>query len=172
MGHFIDIKRRGLPADMPVFLPGFGAYVRWTALGVTARTRAFVSLAGPLAGCIGAAVCALVWVRTRDGLWLALASATALLNLLNLIPIWVLDGGQTIAALSRNERILLAATAVLLAAGFGQPVFLLVAAGAAYRVFTKDSPAAPSQAVTAYYVLLLTALGLLMALAPQAAVHS
>jgi len=21
MGHFIDIKRRGLPADMPVFLP-------------------------------------------------------------------------------------------------------------------------------------------------------
>jgi len=49
MGHFVDIKRRGLPADMPVFLPGFGAYVRWTALGVSARTRAFVSLAGPLA---------------------------------------------------------------------------------------------------------------------------
>ena len=36
MGHFVAIKRRGLPADMPVFLPGFGAYVRWTALGVTA----------------------------------------------------------------------------------------------------------------------------------------
>ena len=172
MGHFIDIKRRGLPADMPVFLPGFGAYVRWTALGVTARTRAFVSLAGPLAGCLGAAVCALVWLRTREGLWLALASATALLNVLNLIPIWVLDGGQTIAALNRNERILLAATAVLLAAGFGQPVFLLVAAGAAYRVFTKDSPRAPNQAVTAYYVLVLTALGLLMSLAPPLATHA
>ena len=25
MGHFIDVKRRGLPADMPVFLPGLGA---------------------------------------------------------------------------------------------------------------------------------------------------
>src|SRR5262249_13586069 len=35
MGHFIDIKRRGLPAEMPVFLPGLGAYVRWKALGVT-----------------------------------------------------------------------------------------------------------------------------------------
>jgi hypothetical protein len=34
MGHFIDIKRRGLPADMPMFLPGFGAYVKWNALGV------------------------------------------------------------------------------------------------------------------------------------------
>ena len=171
MGHFIDIKRRGLPADMPVFLPGFGAYVRWTALGVTARTRAFVSLAGPLAGCIGAGVCALLWVHTGDGLWLALASATALLNVLNLIPIWVLDGGQTVAALSRNERIVLAGTALVLAAGFGQPVFLLVAAGAAWRVFTKDAALAPNPAVTAYYVLLLTALGLLMALAPQAAVH-
>jgi hypothetical protein len=35
MGHFIDIKRRGLPAEMPVFLPGLGAYVRWQALGVS-----------------------------------------------------------------------------------------------------------------------------------------
>jgi hypothetical protein len=50
MGHFIDIKRRGLPADMPVFLPGLGAYVRWQALGVSNETRAAVSLAGPLAG--------------------------------------------------------------------------------------------------------------------------
>ena len=33
MGHFIAIRRRGLPAEMPVFFPGLGAYVRWTALG-------------------------------------------------------------------------------------------------------------------------------------------
>ncbi|HKR86237.1 MAG TPA: hypothetical protein VJS37_18895, partial [Terriglobales bacterium] len=35
LGHFIDIKRRGLPADMPVFLPGLGAYVRWRGMGVS-----------------------------------------------------------------------------------------------------------------------------------------
>jgi hypothetical protein len=46
MGHFIDIKRRGLPAEMPVFLPGLGAYVRWQALGVPLETRAAISLAG------------------------------------------------------------------------------------------------------------------------------
>jgi len=93
MGHFVEIKRRGLPADMPVFLPGFGAYVRWSALGVSAQTRAFVSLAGPMAGCIGAAVCALLWLETGDAFWIGLASLSALLNVLNLIPIWVLDGG-------------------------------------------------------------------------------
>jgi Zn-dependent protease len=166
MGHFVDIKRRGLPADMPVFLPGFGAYVRWAALGVSAQTRAFVSLAGPLAGCIGAAVCALLWMETGDALWIGLAGVSALLNVLNLIPIWVLDGGQAIAVLNRNERIILSAAAVLFAAYFAQPVFLLVAGGAGYRVFSKDIPAAPNHAATAYYVLLLAALGYLIHLAP------
>lgn len=166
MGHFIDIKRRGLPADMPVFLPGLGAYVRWSALGVSTQTRAFVSLAGPLAGCIGAAVCALLWMKTGDAFWVGLASLSAMLNVLNLIPVWVLDGGNAIAALDRTGRIALSTAAVLLAAYFGQPLFLLVAGGAAYRVFTNDMPAAPSHAATAYYLILLTALGYLMTLAP------
>src|SRR5208337_3416469 len=64
MGHFIDIKRRGLPAEMPVFLPGLGAYVRWQALGVSRETRAAVSLAGPLTGLLAAVACALVWWHT------------------------------------------------------------------------------------------------------------
>ena len=166
MGHFVDIKRRGLPADMPVFLPGLGAYVRWAALGVSAQTRAFVSLAGPLAGCIGAAFCALLWVQTGDTLWAGLASLSAILNLLNLIPVWVLDGGQAIGALNQSERIVLSAAAVLFAAYFAQPLFLLVAAGAAYRVFSKDIPAAPSHAATAYYLVLLAALGYLIQMAP------
>ncbi|HEY3770657.1 MAG TPA: site-2 protease family protein, partial [Candidatus Angelobacter sp.] len=55
MGHYIDIRRRGLPADMPMFLPGLGAYVKWRALGVSLETRAAVSLAGPLAGFFAAA---------------------------------------------------------------------------------------------------------------------
>jgi Zn-dependent protease len=167
MGHYLEIKRRGLPADMPIFLPGIGAYVRWSALGVSTETRSYVSLAGPCAGAIGAAVCGLVWWRTGDGFWVGLASLTAMLNLLNLIPIWVLDGGQTIAALDKNERIALAIAAVLLAALFGQPLFLLVAAGAAYRVFTKDLPATPSYGVAVYYLLLLVGLGVLMQLAPR-----
>ena len=166
MGHFIEIKRRGLPAEMPVFLPGLGAYVRWTALGVSMQTRAFVSLAGPMAGCLAAAVCALIWVKTGDALWLGLASLSAMLNVLNLIPIWVLDGSQAIVALNKSERIVLSAAAVLMAAYFSQPLFLLVAAGAAYRLFTKDIPQAPSHGATAYYLIVLAALGYLIALAP------
>src|ERR1700686_1816325 len=103
LGHFIDIKRRGLPAEMPVFLPGLGAYVRWQALGVSQDTRAAVSLAGPLAGWLGAAVCGLLCRKTGNNLWAGLAHFTALLNVLSLIPIWFLDGGQAISALSKAE---------------------------------------------------------------------
>jgi len=129
MGHYIDIRRRGLPADMPVFLPGFGAYVRWQALGVSLETRAGVSLAGPLAGLLASFACLAIWWETGDPLWAGLTRAGAWLNLMNLIPVWVLDGGQATNALDRNGRWSLLAAAVLCALVFQESVFLFVAAG-------------------------------------------
>jgi Zn-dependent protease len=166
MGHFIDIKRRGLPADMPVFLPGLGAYVRWQALGVTLETRAAVSLAGPLAGWFSAAVCGLLWYHTGNGIWAALARAGAWLNTLNLIPVWILDGGSAALALSKLERGIILAVSVALGYALGESVFYFVAAGAAWRLFTRDAPPEPSNSTTAYFVAVLAGLGLVMWLVP------
>ena len=167
MGHFVDIKRRGLPADMPIFLPGLGAYVRWQALGVPLETRAAVSLAGPLAGFFASVACAVLWWQTGNPLWAALARSGAVLNLLNLIPIWVLDGGQAALALSKTERIVLMTAAVVLALALRQRLFFLVAAGAGYRaVFGGDLPAHPSRATTIYFLVVLTALGVIIRLMP------
>jgi Zn-dependent protease len=166
MGHYIDIRRRGLPADMPVFLPGLGAYVRWQALGVTRQTRAAVSLAGPLAGFLGAAVCAALWYRTSNGLWAALARTSAGLNVLNLIPVWILDGGGVAEALSKTERLVLLAACLFLWLFAGEGLFFLVAAGFAYRLFTKDLPPQPSPITAAYFVGVLAALGTLMHMLP------
>src|SRR3989442_5617386 len=166
MGHYIDIRRRGLPADMPVFLPGLGAYVRWQAIGVTRQTRAAVSLAGPLAGFLGAAVCAALWYRTANGLWAALARSTAGLNILNLIPVWVLDGGQAATALSKAERFALLAVCLLLWLFVGAGLFFLVAAGVTYRLFTKDLPPQPSPAIATYFVGVLVALAALIHMLP------
>lgn len=166
MGHFIDIKRRGLPAEMPVFLPGLGAYVRWQALGVSGQTRAAVSLAGPLAGWIASVVCALVWWKTGNSLWAALARAGAWLNILNLIPVWILDGGQAVLVLNKAERIALVTTCVALSFVLGESVFFLVAAGAAWRLFTKDIPEQPNRPITAYFIAVLASLGFVMWLMP------
>ena len=166
MGHFLDVKRRGLPAEMPVFLPGLGAYVKWQALGVSLETRAAVSLAGPLAGCTAAAVCALIWWKTGDGVWAALARSSAWLNVLNLIPVWMLDGGQAAQALGKIERLLILAASLALWLLLGEKVFILVALGAGVRTFIKDTPPEPSRGILIYFIAVLSALGLVMWMLP------
>jgi Zn-dependent protease len=167
MGHFVDIKRRGLPADMPVFLPGLGAYVRWRAIGVSMQTRAAVSLAGPLAGWMGSAACALIWWKTGDGLWAALARTNAWLNVLNLAPVWILDGGQAIHALSRIDRVVLLIASVALLVVVREPAFILVALVAGIRIFTRDSAERSNPAIAAYFVAVLALLGLVMKIVPS-----
>ena len=166
MGHFVDIQRRGLPAEMPVFLPGLGAYVQWQELGVSLETRAEVSLAGPFAGLLAGVGCLVLWQHTGDPMWAALARAGALINLLNLIPVWVLDGGQAAAALSKSERLVLLMTALLLWAGLGQGIYFLIAAGITYRLFTKDFPGEANWRTTVFFIVLLVMLGVVMKVAP------
>jgi Zn-dependent protease len=169
MGHFIDVKRRGLPAEMPVFLPGLGAYVRWQALGVPLETRAAVSLAGPLAGFFAALACAALWWQTGNPLWAALARAGAVLNLLNLIPVWVLDGGQAVLALSKIDRIVLLTACLGLWLLLGENMFFLVALGAGYQAFFAGGlPAHSSRTTIVYYIAVLTALGAIIRLMPGA----
>ena len=166
MGHYIDIRRRGLPADMPVFLPGFGAYVRWQALGVSLETRAGVSLAGPLAGLLAGVGCLFLWWRTGDPIWAALTRAGIWLNLMNLIPVWILDGGQATNALDRNGRWMVFAAAVLCALVFRESVFLLVAAGFVWRFFTKDLPPVASPRTVTYFICVLGLLGVVLRTVP------
>ncbi len=168
LGHFIDVKRRGLPAEMPVFLPGLGAYVKWQAMGVSLETRAAVSLAGPLAGWFAAAICGLLWYQTGNEVWAALARSGAWLNVLNLTPIWVLDGSQAVLALSRSERALLLAASIALAVAVHEWTLLLVGAGLLWRLFTKDQPAQGSHGMTAYFLAVMAGLTFVMWLMPLA----
>ena len=166
MGHFIDVKRRGLPADMPVFLPGLGAFVRWRAMGVSLETRAAVSLAGPFAGFLSCAFCGVIWYQTHDPLWAALTRTGAWLNILNLAPVWVLDGGSAAYALSKVHRAVILVVSVALGYAVGDGVFYLVAAGCLWRLFTRDAPEEPSNGITAYFLAVLTALALVLWLVP------
>jgi Zn-dependent protease len=133
---------------------------------VSLETRAAVSLAGPLAGAIAAVVCGVIWWKTGNPVWAALARSGAWLNAMNLIPVWMLDGGQAALALSKLERIGLLTLCLALWIFLGENVFFLVAIGAAYRVFTKDTPSHPNLATSVYFAAVLTSLGLVMWLMP------
>ncbi len=131
MGHFIEAWREGLRPSWPVFIPFLGAYVRYT--GGNAWQTARVALAGPILGGI-AALGFYVVGRSQDSQLLeALAYFGFFLNLLNLLPVGILDGG----AIWRSTRYLWRghAFAQSLVSGVlyaGTAVFLAIGAYVAY----------------------------------------
>ena len=168
MGHFAEVKRRGLPANMPVFLPGLGAYVKWQALGISTEVRALVSLAGPAAGLLAALVAAALYWHTGNPLWAALAHTGAWLNLLNLIPVWMLDGAGAVQPLDTMGRVSLLVFSGLLFWWTGELVLLLLVAGFAWQLFRKQIPVDGSVTVQLYFAGLLAVLAWLIHVTPVA----
>jgi Zn-dependent protease/uncharacterized Zn finger protein (UPF0148 family) len=170
MGHYIAVKRRGLKAELPMFLPGFGAYVRWYSQGISREDLAAIALAGPLFGLTVALGFLAMWFAWHTPIFVVLAYVTAWVNFLNLVPVLGLDGAQATYALSRMQRGLIAATCILffcltvtggnLTGESTQWIFLIVGLCMVWRCFTHDEPEKPSTATFAYFQGLVVALGL------------
>jgi Zn-dependent protease len=100
MGHVIQLRREGVKASTPMFIPFLGAVITARTLGDNAAAEARVGLAGPILGGIGSAVCLVIWRLTGNNFWEALAFVGFLLNLFNLLPVTPLDGGRAMAAMA------------------------------------------------------------------------
>src|SRR3990172_5652258 len=55
MGHVIQLRREGIKASAPMFIPFLGAVIAARSLGENALAEARVGLAGPILGSLGAA---------------------------------------------------------------------------------------------------------------------
>jgi Zn-dependent protease len=126
LGHVIQLRREGIRAGAPMFIPFLGALVAMKELPKNAAAEARVGLAGPVLGSLGALVPLALYALTGDELFKALAFVGFLLNLFNLLPVLPLDGGRAMAALSPwmwfvGYGLLVAATIA-----FPNPVMLLV----------------------------------------------
>jgi Zn-dependent protease len=100
MGHVIQLRREGIKASTPMFIPFLGAAIFSRSLGDNALAEARVGLAGPVLGSLGAAAVAVVGTLTGSDLLLALAYVGFLINLFNLLPVLPLDGGRAMAAMA------------------------------------------------------------------------
>jgi Zn-dependent protease len=93
MGHFLEARRQGLHPALPVFVPFFGAYVAIKNAPHDPWRNGLISIAGPVLGGIGALACLVAGNANDSDLLRALGYSGFLLNLINLIPIFPLDGG-------------------------------------------------------------------------------
>jgi Zn-dependent protease len=138
MGHVAMLRRLGIAAGAPLFIPGVGALVMLKQHVDDPVTDAKIGLAGPVWG-LGAALAALgVYAVTHDQIWLAIAHLTGFLNLFNLIPVWQLDGSRGFHALSRMERWIVVATIGVMLWVTGQRMLFLVGGVAVWRAAQKE----------------------------------
>jgi Zn-dependent protease len=161
MGHYLMVRRFGFSAELPMFLPGFGAYVKWNGANVDPGVRAQISLAGPLFGFFSGLIAYAIFLSTHQGVWLAVAQFAGWLNLLNLIPALIFDGAPAMNALGKQERIGVLVASIALWILLSQGLFLFIAAAAGYRIWKRDFPAVSRPAIAYYFVALIAANGLL-----------
>jgi Zn-dependent protease len=100
MGHVIQLRREGIKASAPMFIPLLGAVVMMKSMPDDALAEARVGLAGPILGTAGSAVCLAIGEATNSNFMRALAYVGFLLNLINLVPLTPFDGGRAMAAMA------------------------------------------------------------------------
>ncbi len=137
MGHVIQLRREGLKASAPMFIPFMGAVISAKSLGENALAEARVGLAGPILGSVGSALCIFIWHATGNDIWRALAFTGFLLNLFNLLPVVPLDGGRAMAAMAPWMWFLGFAAMIPLAIIFPNPIIFVILLVAGYEIYKR-----------------------------------
>src|SRR6266446_1873671 len=141
-GHLIVAKKFGLKVGAPVFIPFMGAFIALKEAPRNAWMEACVGIGGPMLGSLGALVCNALGEIFDAPVFIALAWFGYFLNLFNLTPVGVLDGGRIVTALSR--WLWLPGFAVLIWFGWKFPNFVvwlmvLLSLPRIYSLFRKRS---------------------------------
>jgi Zn-dependent protease len=155
MGHVSMLRRLGIGAGAPLFIPGIGAMVMLKERITDPIVDARIGLAGPVWG-LGAAVAAwLVWLATGAPIWRAISELTAFLNLFNLMPVWQLDGSRGFHAMTRTDRWLAVATIGVMVWITGVGLLWIVGAVALWRAFRNDAGPGHNPTLFTYQALVV-----------------
>jgi Zn-dependent protease len=132
LGHVVQIKREGMPVKALNFVPFLGAYV----LSDVARTpdqQARISIAGPVAGALLAS--AIFLVAGDDELLRAIAYTGFYVNLFNLVPIGIFDGGGVAKVFTAGWWAVIAPVLAVIAVGSGSTLAAMVAIVCAVLIY-------------------------------------
>lgn len=161
LGHVAMFKRLGMHPSAPMFIPGFGAFVRAHGRILTPQESAKVGLAGPMWG-LGASLAAFALSLAFDSQMMrVIANWGAVLNLLNLAPIWQLDGASAFRAFTRTQRWIAAAVIGGAVLGSSASILWIVLVSAVWRACEKEATDEPDNVALGEYVFLIATLTLI-----------
>ena len=129
LGHVIFVRGYGFKMPAMVFVPGLGAFTTWNADGAqTVYQESVIAFGGPLLGTMGGLICFAYGALTNEPFWYAAANTAFFLNLFNMIPLGVFDGGRMTGAISPILWIVGFALVIVAAIAFHwwSPILLLV----------------------------------------------
>jgi Zn-dependent protease len=137
IGHAVAIRAKGLRAGFMVFIPFVGGAVTLKDQPRTAYDDAIIGLAGPFAGTLASLVCLQIYKWTSDPLWLLIAFLGFALNLFNLLPIGMLDGGRISAAVTKWMWLFGGAAVVYKVVDQPNPLIIIIAVLAGFQVYAS-----------------------------------
>ena len=174
MGHVLQLRREGIPASAPMFIPLLGAFVAMKQMPKDALAEARVGLAGPVLGTLGGLATLGLYAATREPVFLGLAYFNSIINLFNLAPLLPLDGGRAVGAMSLAFQV--AGLVAMVALFFVAPIMAIIALLGLPELWNRwktrntpegrayyDIPWRARIAVGAVYVGLIVVLGFLTA---------
>lgn len=174
MGHVLQLKREGIEASAPMFIPFLGAFVAMKEMPKDALAEARVGLAGPILGTLGGLAVLGLYAATGEPVFLGLAYFNFIINLFNLAPMLPLDGGRTVGAMSLVFQMV--GLVVMVGMVFVAPIMAFIAVLGLPELWNRwktrktpegrayyDLPMKSRIAVGAVYIGLILSLGLLTA---------
>jgi Zn-dependent protease len=111
----------------PTFIPFVGAWIQLKDQPVDARQEAYIGLAGPFVGTLGALACFFLGRNYDNSLLLAISYSGFFLNLVNLVPVLPFDGGRITAAISPKIWFLGVPILIAMTIYYPSPIFVIIA---------------------------------------------
>jgi Zn-dependent protease len=138
LGHGYAMRKHGVAAGWPIFIPFFGALIAMKQARLDRNTEAEIAFGGPYVGTMASLLAAALGIYLHSRLFLSLAYTGAFLNLFNLTPLSPLDGGRIAQAFSKRAWILglILMGAMLLTTG--TPLLILIVLMALPQIFRKE----------------------------------
>jgi Zn-dependent protease len=170
IGHAVVIRAKGLRAGVMVFIPFIGGAVTLKDQPRSAYDDAQIGLAGPIFGTVASLIVLQLYKWTENPTWLAIAAAGFAINLINLLPIGMLDGGRISAAVTKWMWVLGGGALVYKTVKQPNPLMLLVLLLVAFQVYASivrekddkgfyDVTLGQRAAIAAAYFILVVFLG-------------